>query len=131
MVIITEENFYKFALQSLKSRYLVESEFKSLLKHITYIKRLLKKYKDNPKNINVNLLINHFIIIYNEFELKAANQILLYQINKLYYPQLKTILLLLNKVKDFDCFEINSERIEIGFIQTDKVLEKILRKIIK
>lgn len=130
MVIITEENFYKFALQSLKSRYLVESEFKSLLKHITYIKRLLKKYKDNPKNINVNLLINHFIIIYNEFELKAANQILLYQINKLYYPQLKTILLLLNKVKDFDCFEINSERIEIGFIQTDKVLEKILRKII-
>ena len=130
MVIITEENFYKFASQSLKSRYLVESEFKSLLKHITYIKRLLKKYKDNPKNINVNLLINHFIIIYNEFELKAANQILLYQINKLYYPQLKTILLLLNKVKDFDCFEINSERIEIGFIQTDKVLEKILRKII-
>jgi len=130
MVIITEENFYKFALQSLKSKYLVESEFKSLLKHITYIKRLLKKYKDNPKNINVNLLINHFIIIYNEFELKAANQILLYQINKLYYPQLKTILLLLNKVKDFDCFEINSERIEIGLIQTDDVLEKILRKII-
>jgi hypothetical protein len=130
MVIITEENFYKFALQSLKSRYLVESEYKSLLKHITYIKRLLKKYKDNPKNINVNLLINHFIIIYNEFELKAANQILLYQINKLYHPQLKTILLLLNKVKDFDCFEINSERIEIGSIQTDEVLEKILRKII-
>ena len=130
MVIITEENFYKFALYNLKSKYLVESEFKSLLKHITYIKRLLKKYKDNPKNINVNLLINHFIIIYNEFELRAANEILLYQINKLYYPQLKTILLLLNKVKDFDCFEINSERIEIGLIQTDDVLEKILRKII-
>ena len=130
MVIITEENFYKFALHSLKSKYLVESEFKSLLKHITYIKRLLKKYKDNPKNINVNLLINHFIIIYNEFELKAANEILLYQINKLYYPQLKTILLLLNKVKDFDCYTINSERIEIGSIQTDDVLEKILRKII-
>jgi hypothetical protein len=130
MVIITEENFYKFALHSLKSKYLVESEFKSLLKHITYIKRLLKKYKDNPKNINVNLLINHFIIIYNEFELRAANEILLYQINKLYYPQLKTILLLLNKVKDFDCYKINSERIEIGSIQTDDVLEKILRKII-
>lgn len=130
MVIITEENFYKFALHSLKSKYLVESEFKSLLKHITYIKRLLKKYKDNPKNINVNLLINHFIIIYNEFELRAANEILLYQINKLYYPQLKTILLLLNKVKDFDCYQINSERIEIGSIQTDDVLEKILRKII-
>ena len=70
MVIITEENFYKFALHSLKSKYLVESEFKSLLKHITYIKRLSKKYKDNPKKFNVNLLINHFIIIYNEFELK-------------------------------------------------------------
>ena len=130
MVIITEENFYKFALHSLKSKYISESEFKSLLKHITYIKRLLKKYKDSPRNINVNLLINHFIIIFNEFDLVSANQILLYQINSLYYPQLKTILLILNKVRNTDCFEINYEKIEIETIKTDVALEKILKQII-
>ncbi len=68
MVIITEENFYKFALHSLKSKYISESEFKSLLKHITYIKRLLKKYIDSPRNIHVNLLVNYFIIIFNVYE---------------------------------------------------------------
>lgn len=130
MVIITEENFYAFALLHLKSKYLSESEFKSLLKHITYIKRLLKKYKDNPKNINVNLLINHFIIIFNEFHIRSANEILLYQINELYYPQLKTILAVLNKIKNSDCFEINSKRIDMSQIQIDHTLEKILRKII-
>lgn len=130
MIIITEENFYAFALYNLKSKYLSESEFKSLLKHITYIKRLLKKYKDNPLNINVNLLINHFIIIYNEFYIRSANEILFYQINELYYPQLKTILILLNKLKSDDTFEINSRKIEIENIKTDHTLEKILRKII-
>ena len=130
MVIITEENFYKFALHSLKSKYISESEFKSLLKHITYIKRLLKKYKDSPRNINVNLLVNHFIIIFNEFELSSANQILLYQINSLYYPQLKTILLMLNKIRESDCFEINYQRIEIKEVLIDKVLEKTLKTII-
>ncbi len=130
MVIITEESFYAFALYNLRSKYLSESEFKSLLKHITYIKRLLKKYKDNPRNINVNLLINHFIIIFNEFHIRSANEILFYQIHHLYYPQLKTILVILNKVRETDCFEINTEKIELEKIKTDITLEKILRKII-
>lgn len=130
MVIITEENFYAFALYNLRSKYLSETEFKSLLKHITYIKRLLKKYKDNPLNINVNLLINHFIIIYNEFHIRSANEILFYQIHEYYYPQLKTILIILNKLKETDCFEINYKRIEVSEILIDSTLEKILRKIV-
>jgi len=130
MLILTEENFYQFALFSLKSKYLSEAEFKSLLKHITYIKRLLKKYKDNPKNININLLINHFIIIFNEFEMPMANIMLFYQINELYYPQLKTVLIVLNKLKNEETFEFNYKKIEVLCIQKDFVLEQILRKII-
>lgn len=129
MIELTEENFYKFALINLKSKYLIESEFKSLLKHIVYIKRLLKKYKDNSKNINVNLLINHFIILYNEFEQRAASEMLFYQINSLYYPQVKTILVLLNKVKESDEFLINGNNIQIEFIKQDTELETILKKV--
>jgi len=129
MIELTEENFYKFALINLKSKYLIESEFKSLLKHIVYIKRLLKKYKNNSKNINVNLLINHFIILYNEFEQRAASEMLFYQINSLYYPQVKTILVLLNKVKESDEFLINGNNIQIEFIKQDTELETILKKV--
>jgi hypothetical protein len=129
MIELTEENFYKFALINLKSKYLIESEFKSLLKHIVYIKRLLKKYKDNSKNINVNLLINHFIVLYNEFEQRAASEMLFYQINSLYYPQVKTILVLLNKVKESDEFLINGNNIQIEFIKQDTELETILKKV--
>lgn len=129
MLELTEENFYKFALINLKSKYLIESEFKSLLKHIVYIKRLLKKYKDNSKNINVNLLINHFIVLYNEFEQRAASEMLFYQINSLYYPQVKTILVLLNKVKESDEFLINGNNIQIEFIKQDTELETILKKV--
>ena len=129
MIELTEENFYKFALINLKSKYLIESEFKSLLKHIVYIKRLLKKYKDNSKNINVNLLINHFIVLYNEFEQRAASEMLFYQINSLYYPQVKTILVLLNKVKESDEFLINGNNIQIEFIKKDTELETILKKV--
>ena len=109
--------------------FIVLSREKSLLKHIVYIKRLLKKYKDNSKNINVNLLINHFIVLYNEFEQRAASEMLFYQINSLYYPQVKTILMLLNKVKESDEFLINGNNIQIEFIKQDTELETILKKV--
>lgn len=130
MVDISEESFYNFAISNLKSKYLIESEFRSLLKHIIYIKRLLKKYKDNSKTININLLINHFVILYNEFEQNSLTAILFYQINELYYPQLKTILLLLNNINYDDVLILNNVKIEISNILIDKELENILKKII-
>ena len=126
---LIEDTFYKFAFSKLKTRYLAESEFKSLLKHIIYIKRLLKKYKDNPKNINVNLLINHFIILYNEFDHKSITEILFYQVNSIYYPQIKTVLLMLNKIKNEDIITVNALTMPVSEIQIDKELEKILKSI--
>ena len=73
MEILTEKNFFHYAVSNLKSHYVSENEFKLLLKHIVYIKRLLKKFQTDEKDLNLNLLLNHFIILYNEF-----NRFLLY-----------------------------------------------------
>ncbi len=54
---------------------------------------------------------------------------LFYQINSLYYPQVKTILVLLNKVKESDEFLINGNNIQIEFIKQDTELETILKKV--
>ena len=59
-----------------------------------------------------------------------ANIMLFYQINELYYPQLKTVLVVLNKLNNEDTFEFNYKKIEVLCIQKDFVLEQILRKII-
>lgn len=129
MIYITDDNFYKLALSKLKTKYISEAEFKSLLKHIVYIKRLLKKYISNAKCVNINLLINHFIILYNEFDIDFMSSVLFYQINPLYYPQVKTILLLLNKINESDKFLINDYTIDIQNIKKDTELEKLLKTI--
>lgn len=129
MIEITDESFYYYTFSKLKSKYIEETEFKNLLKHIVYIKRLFKKYKDNPKNININLLLNHFIVLYNEIEINSANIILFYKINSIYYPQLKTILLNLHKIKNEEVIQINQNNIVISDILIDIELEIILNKI--
>lgn len=128
MINLKDENFYQYALQGLNTNAISESEFRLLLKHIVYIKRLLKKYKDNFINININLLLNHFIILYNEFDIKVINHILFFDLLEIYYPQLKTISLFLKKIKEDDSFLINDKLIIISEIKTDQILMSILRQ---
>jgi len=92
---------------------------------------LIKKYKDNFINININLLLNHYIILYNEIEVPVANHILFYDIDDIFYPQLKTVLLFLNKIQGHESYLINSREIIISQITIDKNLEKILNSIIE
>lgn len=129
MYNLTNDNFYQYAAKGLSSYHTSENEFRLLLKHIVYIKRLIKKYKNNFININTNLLLNHFIIIYNEFDVKIANHILFFEISKIYHPQVKTILLFLNKLKDSEVYLINNEILRVTDIKEDPTLNAILKKV--
>lgn len=129
MFNLKDDNLYQYAFNGLKSRQISESEFRLLLKHIVYIKRLLKKYKDNFANINANLLLNHFIILYNELDIKIASHILFFSIADVYYPQIKSILIFLNKIKEEEMYLMNNNLLLISEIQTDKTLLKILNQI--
>lgn len=55
MIEITDESFYYYTFSKLKSKYIEETEFKNLLKHIVYIKRLLK---------NIRIIQKILILIY-------------------------------------------------------------------
>ena len=125
---LNEKNFFHYAVSNLKSHYVSESEFKLLLKHIVYIKRLLKKYQVKEVDLNLNLLLNHFIILYNEFDAIAMNHILFFQFERTYFSELKSILLFLDKISGDEELKINNEILYLSKIELDK---KIIREIEK
>ena len=128
MDYLNEKNFFHYAVSNLKSHYVSETEFKLLLKHIVYIKRLLKKYQVKEVDLNLNLLLNHFIILYNEFDISAMNHILFFQFETIYYSELKSILLFLDKIKGNEELKINGQILHLVDIAPDT---KIIREIKK
>ena len=125
---LNEKNFFHYAVSNLKSHYVSETEFKLLLKHIVYIKRLLKKYQVKEVDLNLNLLLNHFIILYNEFDISAMNHILFFQFETIYYSELKSILLFLDKIRGNEELKINNKTLYLNSIEPN---QKIIREIQK
>ena len=126
MDYLNEKNFFHYAVSNLKSHYVSESEFKLLLKHIVYIKRLLKKYQVKEVDLNLNLLLNHFIILYNEFDAIAMNHILFFQFERIYFSELKSILLFLDKISGDEELKINNKILYLSDIEPDvKIIKEI------
>ena len=128
MEYLNEKNFFHYAVSNLKSHYVSETEFKLLLKHIVYIKRLLKKYQVKEVDLNLNLLLNHFIILYNEFDITAMNHILFFQFETIYYSELKSILLFLDKIKGNEELKINDQILHLVDIAPDTKIIKEIKK---
>lgn len=128
MEYLNEKNFFHYAVSNLKSHYVSETEFKLLLKHIVYIKRLLKKYQVKEVDLNLNLLLNHFIILYNEFDVYAMNHILFFQFETIYYSELKSILLFLDKIKGDEELKINDRILHLVDIAPDVKIIKEIKK---
>ena len=128
MDYLNEKNFFHYAVSNLKSHYVSETEFKLLLKHIVYIKRLLKKYQVKEVDLNLNLLLNHFIILYNEFDISAMNHILFFQFETIYYSELKSILLFLDKIKGNEELRINGQILHLVDIAPDTKIIKEIKK---
>ena len=123
---LNEKNFFHYAVSNLKSHYVSETEFKLLLKHIVYIKRLLKKYQVKEVDLNLNLLLNHFIILYNEFDAIAMNHILFFQFERIYFSELKSILLFLDKISGDEELKINNKILYLSDIEPDvKIIKEI------
>ena len=61
------------------------------LKRFSYIGKLLKRYY-NKKQIGLQLLVNHFVIINNLFGSVAAARLLFFYYDDFFHPSIKTIL---------------------------------------
>ena len=86
-----------------------EKEFQDDLKRFKYIKRLLRKYYDTGV-LKERLLLNHLIVLNNVFGPDACATLLLYKIQKEYWPALKSFLLFLNILTEEEIKEIEEDK---------------------
>lgn len=103
--VLDSNNFILFAAKNYKNRQCQDvDEFYEDLNEFKYIKKLinrfLKEREIEEKEKLLRLIINHTIIVYNVFEIEAANRMLEFKMNKEHIEVLKPILLFLNYINE-------------------------------
>lgn len=93
---LNSDNFLIYATKKYNSTAAFGlSELNDDLERFMSIKRMMRKYK-RDKEINVRLLVNHFVILNNLFGPLALNRMLFYYIDDCNAPQVMTVLDFLN-----------------------------------
>ena len=97
---ITPANWMMFAMKNYDNPQADgEEEFQEDIKRYKYLKRLLKKYHETGA-LKERLILNHIIVLTNVFGVDASNTLLLYKIERKYWPVLKTFMIFLNMIKE-------------------------------
>ena len=97
---LNESNYIMFAMKHYENPQAVTQEdFYDDMKRFKWIKRLLNKYR-NTGEMNVHLLLNHFIILYNIFG-DATTPLLFYRIDSELWSILKTFIVYLDRLPEY------------------------------
>ena len=97
---LNTDNFQLFAIKNYENPQAVtEADFDKDLNHFKYIKRLLKRYKNNGE-LKTHLLLNHFIILYNIFG-EATTPMLFFKIEEDLWSSMKTFVMFLGKLPEY------------------------------
>jgi len=127
METLNSQNYLLFAAKHYYPVHYSLSEFNSDLKRIIYVKKLLKKYK-NDGVLMERLILNHLILLFNVFEpTLAVNKMLFFKIDEDCYSYLKTFLIYLNRMPN--SIEINNKKILSSDIILDMEIANILRNL--
>ena len=103
---LNENNYILFAIKNYDNpQSLTLDDFEEDMKRFKWIKRLLKRYKTSG-NLNLHLLINHFIILYNVFG-DAATPLLFFKIDKEFWGIIKTFIVYLGRFPDYPVTEVH------------------------
>jgi hypothetical protein len=109
---LNEDNFILFAIKHYENPQAVtEDDFYDDLKRFKWIKRLLKKYKVNGE-MNIHLLINHFLILYNIFG-DAATPLLFFKIDSEYWSFIKTVIIYLGRFPEYPKTKLHDIQVDI------------------
>ena len=116
---ITRDNWLLFAQQSYDNPTLEkEVEFFDDIKRFKYLKRLFRKY-DITGEIKIRLILNHLIVLQNVFGAEVAVTLLLFKIDKKYWPVLKACLNYLEYLYSH----------ELDNVETDTNIEEMLKEL--
>jgi len=97
---LTEKNLFLYAAKHYKNPKFADiDEFYEDLKRFKYIKRLLNRYLETD-DLAERLLLNHFIVVFNMFGIKAALNILELKLESKHWPIVKPFLIFLNYIKN-------------------------------
>jgi hypothetical protein len=97
---LNEENYIIFAIKHYENpQAMTQEDFFEDMKRFKWIKRLLNKYK-NTGELNIHLIINHFMVLYNVFG-EAATPLLFYKLNKELWSILKTLVLYIGRLPEY------------------------------
>ena len=103
---LNESNYLLFAIKFYDNPQSVTREdFESDLKRIRYVKRLLKRYQNNGE-LQVHLILNHLIILFNVFN-EATVPLLFYNLDEELWPAIKSFLIFLNRVSEYPKTKVN------------------------
>jgi len=106
---LTARNFELFAAQHYNNPEATDvEEFKEDLSRFKYLKRLLKRYEVQG-DLQERLILNHLIVIYNVFGVKAADRMVWFKINDEHYSYIKPFLVFLSFLKETDKIEIGMD----------------------
>ena len=115
---ITKDNWLLFAQHHYDNPTLQkEQEFYDDIKRFKYLKRLFRKYRAT-ENIKIRLVLNHVIVLANVFGVEAACILLLYKVEKIYWPYLKSVLVYLDYLYPH----------ELNDVKTDKNIDELLKE---
>ena len=110
---LNEDNFLLFAIKYYENPQAVTREdFDKDLNHFKYIKRLLKRYKNNG-DLRVHLLLNHFIILYNIFG-EATTPMLFFKIEKDLWSAMKSFIMFLGTFPEYPKSDIHNIQVDIN-----------------
>ena len=94
------DNFLLFAIKHYENPQAVTKEdFDKDLNHFKYIKRLLKRYRNNGE-LKTHLLLNHFIILYNIFG-EVTTPMLFFKIEEELWASMKSFIVFLDKLPSY------------------------------
>jgi hypothetical protein len=97
---LDENNYLIFAIKNYENpQAATQEDFLDDMKRFKYVKRLLRKYK-NTGDLNIHLLINHFIILYNIFG-DAATPLLFYKLDSDLWDVAKTFMVFLQRFPEY------------------------------
>ncbi len=118
---LNEENYIIFAIKHYENpQAITQDDFFEDMKRFKWIKRLLNKYK-NTGELNVHLVVNHFMLLYNVFG-EATTPLLFYKINKELWGVLKTFVLYLGRLPEYPKTTIHDIPVDIKCL---KILNSI------
>ena len=116
---LNKRNFELFAAQHYNNPECLDiEEFKEDLARFKYLKRLLRRY-ELADDLQIRLILNHIIVLYNVFGIESANRMLWYKIEPEHWTYIKPFLVFLNYLPV-------DEKVEIPL---DPLIVDLLRKL--